>query len=106
MFARVFSGSRGDFSGEQIHDRSILICGPNRAVELQRARPGTLLTAETVRAIQEPRSKPLESHRHFAQPPSELFNHLVDHAAAHKCLADCYIRHPFGTVREQVADNY
>jgi hypothetical protein len=76
------------------------------AVEPEETCPGAFFTAETARTFEEARHKPFESNRRFAQPPSNLFRHLVDHATAHHRLADGRSRRPVGTVREQVPDGH
>src|ERR1700719_3812904 len=103
VLARISTCMRSDLGCEQVHDRSVLICRPDGTVETQEAGPGTLLTAETGRAIEEAGREPFEPDRNLGQVASELLHHSVDHAAADHRLPYCGIRRPPGTVREKVA---
>src|ERR1700720_4647128 len=96
----------GDLGGEQIHDRPVLIGGPNGAVEPEVAVPSALLTAETARAVEEAGREPLESYRHLGQSPSKLQPHSIDHTAAYYRFAHHSICQPHGAVCEQIADGH
>src|SRR5882672_2705169 len=89
MLARILFRTGGDLGRQQVHDRSIFVGRPNSAVPPQKTRPGTLLAAETARAVKQPRNEPLESYGNLGQSAAQLFHHFVNHAAAYQRLADC-----------------
>src|SRR5437016_9581776 len=104
MLTWFFARHRGALGGPQIHDRPVLVGRPNRAVLTQETRAGTLFAAETEGAVEQPRSKPFEPHRHLAQLAAELEHHAIDDAAAHQCFADSRLCTPLGAMSEQVSN--
>src|SRR6266481_5959324 len=106
MLARILVRTGGDLGRQQVHDGSIFVGRPNSAVLPQKTRPGTLLAAETARAVKQPRNEPLESYGNLGQSAAQLFHHFVNHAAAYQRLADCGMLRPQGAMREQISDGY
>src|SRR5262249_12320084 len=60
MLAGVFAGAGGDFGGEEVHDRAVLVGRPHAAVSAQETRPGALLAAKTAGAVEESWHEPFE----------------------------------------------
>src|SRR5215813_9359385 len=88
QFAVVFSGIPAcpgrNLGCQQIHDGPVLVSRPHRTVVAKKARSSTLLSAETIRSINETWHKPFETDRHFAELAAELIDDAVNHAAAHQ----------------------
>ena len=69
VLARVLAGAGEHLGGEQVEDRAVLVGRPDGAVAAQEARAGTFLAAEAVRAVEEPRGKPLEPDGDLGERP-------------------------------------
>ena len=67
MFSGILAGARGNLRRQQVHDRPVLVGRPYGAVKTKKTRSSAFFSAETVRAIDQARHKPLEAHRHFAE---------------------------------------
>ena len=102
MFARIFAGAGGDFSGQQVHDQTVLVGRPHSAVAPQEACTCALFSAKTERTVEQPRREPLEAHRGFAQATAKPVHHAIDHATADQGFADRGIRCPALAMGEQV----
>src|ERR1039458_8700747 len=102
MLARIFAGTGGDFSGQQVHDQTVLVGGPHSAVAQQEACTCAFFSAEAERTVEQSRREPLEAYRSFAQPAVQPVHYTVDHAAADQGFADHDIRCPTLTMGEQV----
>src|SRR5262245_26717780 len=94
MLPRILFRARRDLGRKQVHDRPVLISGPNGSVLTEKTCSGTLLTAKTKRTVEKPRHKPFESNRYFAQPAAKLVHHPIDHAAADQCFANGDVSRP------------
>src|SRR6266566_8006640 len=103
MLARILVRTGGNLGRQQVHDGSIFVGRPNSAVPPQKTRPGTLLAAETARAIKQPRNEPLESHGNLEQPAVQPLHDPINHAAAYQRLADYGVLRPQRPVREKVS---
>src|ERR1700686_5726197 len=104
MFSGVLASARGNLRSQQVHDRPVLVGRPYCAIKTKKTRSSAFLSAETVRAIDQARHKPLETHRHFAELAAELFDDPVNHAAAHQGLSHRNCVMPLRPVRKQKAD--
>src|SRR5262249_57643133 len=102
MHAGIFAGPSDDFRCQQIHNKTILVCGPNRAVPAQETCAGTFLASETKRTIKKPGSKPLETNRHFAKWTCQLLDDEINHAAADQSLANSGPGRPLRAIGKQV----
>src|SRR5271157_3021543 len=105
VLAWILAGARGNFRRQQVHDQPILVSGPDRAVETQKTRSSALFPAEAARAIDQTWHEPLEAHRHFQKPASELLDHPVNHAAAHQRFSNRHFLMPPRSVGEQVSNS-
>src|SRR5579872_1705851 len=104
MFSGVLASARGNLRRQQIHDRTVLVGRPYCAVKAKKTCSSAFFSAETVRAIDQTRHKPFETHRHFAELAAELFDDPVNHAAAHQRLSYRNCVTPLGAVSEQISD--
>src|SRR5208283_4281503 len=104
VHAGIFARSSRDLCGQKIHDRSVFVGSPYRAVAAEEARTRALLSTETHRTIDQAGYEPLEAHRHFVQVTAEFLHDAIDHAAAYQRLSDCGVGAPLGPIRQQVTD--
>src|SRR5271154_3466230 len=104
MFSGILASARGNLRRQQVHNRPVLVGRPYSPVKTKKTRSSALFSTETVRAIDQPRHKPLETHRHFAEFAAELLDDPVYHAAAHQSLSHHNCVTPLGPVLEQIAD--
>src|SRR5271166_1912772 len=94
MLAGILAGVGGHLGCQQVHDWAVFIGRPHGAVETEKTCSSTFLSAETNRAVVEPRRKPLEAHRNFRELAAEFVHDTVDHAAADQRLANHNFRGP------------
>src|SRR5215469_1262342 len=106
MFARILACSRCNLRRKQVHNRSVFVGRPSRAVEPKETCAGALLTAEAARSIKETGDEPLESNGNLVELAAQLPHHLVNHAAADQSLAYRRIPAPHRPVRQQILDRY
>ena len=106
VLARILARARGDLGGEEIHDETVLVGGPDGAVVTEEARPRALLAAEAARSVEQPGDEPLEAHRYLEQPAAEALHDAIDHAAADQRLADRGMGRPAWPVRQQIPDGH
>ena len=57
MLARDPCRSGRDLGGQQVHDRAVLVGGPDRAVAAQEAGAGAFLAAEAAGAVEQTRAR-------------------------------------------------
>ena len=100
--ARILAGARQDLRREQVHDDSVLVGTPDRAVAAQEGRARALFAPEPERSVEQPVDEPLEADRHFPQLAAQLARHAVDQAAGHERLAHRRTRAPARSVAEQI----
>src|SRR4030095_13811026 len=82
VLTRVLVRARGDLRGEETHDETVLVGGPDGAIVTEEARSRALFAAEARRSIEKPGDEPLEAHGDLDQPAAEAFHDAIDHAAA------------------------
>ena len=87
MFARFLAGHRSHFGREQVHDRAVLVGGPNGSIMAQKTRARAFLTAKGEGPVEQARSKPFESHWYLAKLPIEVAHDAINDAAAHQRFA-------------------
>src|ERR1700735_1502568 len=104
MFSGILASARGNLRSQQVHDWPVLVGRPYCAVKAKKTRPSAFFSAETIRAIDQARHKPLETHWHFAELAAELFDDPVYHTAAHQSLSHRNCVTPLGPAREQIAN--
>ena len=100
VLARILARTRGDLGGEEIHDQTVFVGGPDGAVVTEEARPCALLAAEALRSVEQPGDEPLEADRDLEQPAAEFLHDAIDHAAADQRLADRGMGRPPWPVRQ------
>src|SRR6476660_3480115 len=103
MLARILAGSGGDLCRQKIHDHTVLVGRPNRAVLPKEARPGALFATEALRTIEQSLDEPFEPDRRLAKSPPELFHDSIDHAAADQGLGNRSTVRPVRAVHQQIA---
>src|SRR5258708_15221653 len=104
MLARGLAGHSRHFGCEQVHDRAVLIRRPNGSVMSQETRTRALFTSEAKGTVKQARSKPFESHRHFAQSPTEFARYAINNAATDQRFAYRHVRSPMRAIGEQVTN--
>src|SRR5271157_4397910 len=104
MLSGILAGTRGDFGGKQVHDWTVLVRCPNRAVQSQEARPSAFLSPEAEGTVEQAGHEPFEAHWDLAEPTAKLVHDVVDHAAAHQRLAHSGVDRPVRPIGQQVAD--
>src|SRR5690242_10441367 len=106
MLPRILARTSGELRCQQVHDGAVLVGRPHRAIPPQETRAGAFLAAKTVRAVEEPPDKPLETYRHFGQVAPERSHHPIDEAAADESLANRGLVWPLGPVSQKVTDGH
>ncbi len=75
------AGYRQNLARQQSQDDAVFICCPHGSVDAQKTCPGTFLSAERHRAVDQPRHEPFEADRYFPQGSTEGCRDPVDHRA-------------------------
>ena len=104
MLARVLAGARGDLGGQQVHDRAVLVGGPDGAVAAQEAGPGALLAAEAERAVEQPGANHLKPTGTSASVRPRLRTTRSIMLLLTSVLPTAAPRRPVGPMGKQVAD--
>ena len=94
-----------DLRGQQVQDDAILVGGPHAPVEAQEGSTGGFFAAEAEGAVDKPRHKPLEAHRHLHELTPQAGHDAVDHGRGHQGLAHAGVT-PLGAVAKQVLDGH
>src|SRR5271170_1594467 len=79
---RIFTGYGGDFRRQQIHDRAILVCGPDCSISPQKTCSRAFLAAKTEGAVEQTWYEPLKPDRHLAEFATKLPNDMIDQTTA------------------------
>src|SRR6185503_20663751 len=94
----------GDLRRQQGRNNSILIGGPNSAVETQERRTRALFSTKTQRAVEQAIHEPLEADWNLVELTAEFCCNAIDHLTAHHGLTHGRCVTPFGSVLEKVVD--
>src|SRR5215470_5473103 len=104
--AGILACPRRHLRGEQAEYEPVLVGGPHRAVQAQKARARALLAPEAAGAVEKTGGEPLEPHGHLEQAPPQVPHYAIDEAAADQRLADRRAPWPARPLREQIADGH
>src|SRR5215472_14299417 len=102
MYAWVLTRTGGNLRRQQRQNDPVLVGSPDGAVIAQEARSCALFATETDRAVEQTRSKPLETDRNLRQTAALVLYYSVNHAAANQRFSDCCSFRPIRTVVKQI----
>ena len=102
VFAGVFAGDGGDFSGEEAEEEAVFVGGPGGAVFAEEGGSGAFLPAEAVGAVAEAGDKPLETDGHFGEAAAQTGGDAVDHGTGDKGFTNFGVGGPLRPVGEKV----